>query len=264
MLPVNEAVTGPQRAGPYHFFMLALCALALVLLAITAFASLSAETVHLLFLADTVICFFFLADFVNSLRRAPNKGRYFLTWGWLDLVSSIPAVGVLRIGRVARAARIIRVLRGVRATRDLLHFASEKRAEATLLSAVFMALLVMIVASVLVIQLETPTGNIKTAQDALWWAMSTTSTVGYGDLYPVTAEGRLLGAVLIVVGVGLFGAFTAFVARWFMAPEEQRQDRAIDEIREEMRALPEIREELHSLRDLLTQARRKPPASQDG
>jgi voltage-gated potassium channel len=236
------SATSTERTGPYQFFMLALCALSLVLLAITAFASLSAETVYLLFLADTVICCFFLTDFLISLRRAPNKGRYFLTWGWLDLVSSIPSVSVLRIGRVARAARIIRVFRGVRAIRDLLRFANEKRAEATLLSAVFMALLVMIVASILVIQLEAPTGNIKTGQDALWWAMSTTSTVGYGDLYPVTSEGRLLGGVLIVVGVGLFGAFTAFVAGWFTAPEEQRQDRAIDEIRDELRSIHELLE----------------------
>jgi voltage-gated potassium channel len=220
--------------------MLALCALSLVLLAITAFASLSAETVHLLFLTDTVICCFFLADFLISLRRAPNKGHYFLTWGWLDLVSSVPSVGVLRIGRVARAARIIRALCGVRAKRDLLHFTNEKRTETTLLSAVFMALLVLIVASVLVIQIEAPIGNIKTAPDALWWALSTASTVGYGDLYPVTPEGRLLGGLLIVVGVGVFVAFTAVVARWFTAPEEQRQGRAIEEIRDELRSIREL------------------------
>lgn len=58
----------------------------------------------------------------------------------------------------------------------------------------------------------------------------------------LTSEGRLLGGVLIVVGVGLFGAFTAFVANWFMAPDEQRQDRAIHEIRDELRSIRELLE----------------------
>ena len=61
-----------------------------------------------------------------------------------------------------------------------------------------------------------PNSNIKTAEDALWWAYVTITTVGYGDKYPVTTEGRLIAVVLMTGGVGLFGTFTAYIASWFV------------------------------------------------
>ncbi len=60
--------------------------------------------------------------------------------------------------------------------------------------------------------------NIKTGIDALWWNIVTLSTVGYGDKYPVTTAGRVIGVIVIVVGVGLFSALTSFLAQWFLRP----------------------------------------------
>lgn len=58
--------------------------------------------------------------------------------------------------------------------------------------------------------------SVKTAEDALWWSYTTITTVGYGDKYPVTTEGRLIAMALMTVGVGLFGAFTAYLTTWFV------------------------------------------------
>jgi voltage-gated potassium channel len=58
--------------------------------------------------------------------------------------------------------------------------------------------------------------NITTLRDALWWAATTVTTVGYGDRYPVTTEGRLIAVALMVVGIGLVGAVTASVAAWMV------------------------------------------------
>lgn len=57
-----------------------------------------------------------------------------------------------------------------------------------------------------------PESNIKTAEDAIWWAFVTITTVGYGDRFPVTTEGRIIAALLMTAGVGLFGTFTGFIA----------------------------------------------------
>ena len=60
--------------------------------------------------------------------------------------------------------------------------------------------------------------NITTASDALWYTIVTISTVGYGDQYPVTNLGRIIGAGIIVVGVGIFGTFTGYLANLFLSP----------------------------------------------
>lgn len=68
--------------------------------------------------------------------------------------------------------------------------------------------------------------NIKTIGDALWWACTTVTTVGYGDKYPVTTEGRIVGVVLMIVGIGVVGAVIASVTSWIMSRvEAERKDR---------------------------------------
>jgi voltage-gated potassium channel len=58
--------------------------------------------------------------------------------------------------------------------------------------------------------------NIKTFGDGLWWAVTTVTTVGYGDRYPTTTEGRFLAVVLMIMGISLVGVITASVAAWFV------------------------------------------------
>ncbi|SHN42585.1 potassium channel family protein [Cryptosporangium aurantiacum] len=61
-----------------------------------------------------------------------------------------------------------------------------------------------------------PDANIKTFPDALWWAMTTMTTVGYGDRFPVTGQGRLMAAVLMLAGIAILGIVTASIAAWFI------------------------------------------------
>lgn len=76
--------------------------------------------------------------------------------------------------------------------------------------------------SIAILQVEdSPNSNIKSAEDAIWWSYVTITTVGYGDKYPVTTEGRLIAAVLMTAGVGLFGTFTGFLASWFVQEKKQ-------------------------------------------
>jgi voltage-gated potassium channel len=79
-----------------------------------------------------------------------------------------------------------------------------------------------------------PDANITTAVDALWWSYVTMTTVGYGDFYPVSTEGRLIAAVLMMAGVGLFGTFTGFVTSWFIEDTEEDQTEALIAIQKEL------------------------------
>lgn len=85
------------------------------------------------------------------------------------------------------------------------------------------AVLMVIFSSIAILQVETDiNSNIKTAEDAIWWSYVTITTVGYGDKFPVTTEGRLIAAILMTAGVGLFGTFTGFVASWFVSENKEQ------------------------------------------
>jgi voltage-gated potassium channel len=58
--------------------------------------------------------------------------------------------------------------------------------------------------------------NIKNFGDGLWWAITTVTTVGYGDRYPTTTEGRFIAVTLMIMGISLMGVITASVAAWFV------------------------------------------------
>ncbi len=234
-IPTTEAQT---RSGGYQLFMLALCIFALLALAVDRFVQLSPDTQRLIQYADFVVCMMFLLDFGYSLATAKNKTRYFITWGWIDLLSSIPSVEALRIGRAARIMRVFRVLRGAKATRVLSSAVLERRAQNAFLAAALVTLLLLVLASAAIMSFEdVPEANIKGVEDAIWWAFVTITTVGYGDRFPVTSEGRLIGALLMTAGVGLFGTFSGFIASWFLAPQNKESRSEIESLRQEVTAL---------------------------
>lgn len=163
--------------------------------------------------------------FVVRLSRAKSKAA-FLKWGWIDLVSSIPTFDILRAGRLIRLIRLLRILRAVRSTRLLVTHIFRNRTRGTFAAVASISVLLLIASSISILNVETDqNSNIKTAEDAIWWAFVTITTVGYGDKYPVTTEGRIIAAMLMVAGVGLFGTFTGFVASWFIQGQEGHTDK---------------------------------------
>jgi voltage-gated potassium channel len=239
-----ERSTKPVAAG-YQLFMLVLCLYALGSLAAERAIRMQPAARDILDYADYVVCGFFLLDFFHSLHGAENRWRYFITWGWLDLLSSIPMLDVTRWGRIGRIIRVFRVIRGLRLSKLIASAMVQRRRENAFLAAALVGLLLLVFGSIAILNVETTAdSNIKTAEDAIWWAFTSIMTVGYGDHYPVTSEGRVLAAILMCSGVGLFGTFAGFLASWFIGtgPEEDGA------VASELKA---IREELASVRRAL-------------
>ncbi|HYB99003.1 MAG TPA: ion transporter [Candidatus Limnocylindrales bacterium] len=236
----NDAQT---RSANRQIFMLLLCLYALATLTAQTVFHLDSTTRVVLDHADNAVCAIFLLDFLASFKRAENRVQYMYTWGWIDLLSSIPTVDIARWGRVARAVRILRVLRGLRSTKVVATMILERRAESVLLAASLIASLLIVASSIAILQFEVPAaGNIQSAEDALWWAFGTITTVGYGESYPVTTEGRLVAATLMLAGVGLFGSFSAFLAAWFLAPDVAEEEKKIEAVHAELRELRRLLE----------------------
>src|SRR4051794_28560616 len=155
----------------YQLLMLVLCIYALGVLAVQTAVHLRPETRDILDLADYAVCVIFFVDFLIDLWRAPNRRKYFFSWGWLDLLSSIPIFHITRWARAARVVRIFRLLRGLRAARILTTVVVRRRVQSVFLAASLVALLLVIFSSIAILTFETaPNSNIKSAEDAVWWA----------------------------------------------------------------------------------------------
>ena len=228
----------------YEFVILGLSLYALGALGVETVVHLTPDTRQVLDWVDTAICGVFLFDFAFNLVKAQNRWRYFVTWGWVDLVSSIPRinifgwVGLLRLGRIARVFRILRVLRGVRATKVIASLILDRRAESAFLAVCLVSALMTVSAAIGIMNIERPpVGNINGPGDALWWALATITTVAYGDRFPVTPEGRIFAALLMIAGIAMFGTLTGFITTWFMEPVTRRQENELAKLRHEIEAL---------------------------
>lgn len=225
MSEVEKTNNNERHLTFFNIIVLVLSIYVLGALMADTFTRLPEETSRLLHYIDTVICFFFLADFFIRLYQAENKWR-FMRWGWIDLLSSIPAVDFLRVGRTFHLLRMLRILRAFRSIRHIVNYVFRNRMKGTFTTVAVVAILMVIFSAIAILQVETdPDSNIKTAEDAIWWAYVTITTVGYGDRFPVTTEGRIIAAMLMTVGVGLFGTFTGFVASWFVDDKKEATEK---------------------------------------
>lgn len=227
-----------EPSAGYQLFMLVLCIFALGQLGVQAVFRLEPATREVIEYADLGVCVIFFVDFLITLARSPDRLRYLRTWGWIDLLSSIPTFDVARWGRLARIMRIFRVLRGLRAARALSALILKHRAENTFLAVSLVALLILVSCSIAVLYFETdPASNIKTAEDAVWWAVTTMTTVGYGDRFPVTTEGRAVAILLMAAGVALFGTLSGFLAAWLIGPGQSAEAERLEALTKEIAAL---------------------------
>jgi voltage-gated potassium channel len=219
----------------YEIFILLIAVGSLLALPVLLLAPLPPQARPSLEVVGGAVSLVFLVDFLRSLRRAPDRWTYFKRWGWLDLLAAVPGVPLLHLARIGRIVRAVRFLRGTRAS-DVVQEADEHRAQSALLATVLVTIAVFLLASILIVDLETrsPEANILTAEDGMWWAFVTIATVGYGDEYPVTSGGRILGALVMAVGVGIFGVLTSYLAHGFLSRQEEDTEDELASMRAEL------------------------------
>jgi voltage-gated potassium channel len=214
-----------RESNAYAMFILVLTVLSLFLM-VALFLPLSDATLDLLNKYDNAICVIFLVDFAFNLRASRPRRDYFIRRrGWLDLLGSVPSFGffrftaLLRLARLSRFARLSRLLSGQN-KRELVRDVLDNRGQYAAFITLLAAFLVISLSSVFVLQFEShsPNANITTGGDALWWAIVTITTVGYGDFYPITAAGRLTGVFVMFAGVGIIGALASILASVLIPP----------------------------------------------
>ncbi len=240
-----------NKLGLFEVAILILTLLVLAGWVLDTITVLPHEVSQLIHWMDTAVCAVFLVDFVIRFHRAESK-LAFMKWGWIDLIASIPNVDFLRWGRLVRVLRIIRLIRAIRSVQRILHLLFRSSAETGFVSIGLTAFLMVVFSSVAILICErSPESNIKGAEDALWWSMTTMTTVGYGDRYPVTTEGRIVGMIVMTAGIGLFGGLSGLVASFLLGAREKESPEnkeILERLERLQRALDEMNAKSNSLK----------------
>lgn len=236
-----DASTGNTHTAtlkPFDIFLLALSILSIVNL----FLVFTVNNTAILYVVDTVdyvFSLFFIVDFLKRLFSAERKINYFLhEYGWADLLSSLPLphFKILRVVRLAKAWIIVRRSGGRQVVREFL----KNRAASALYLVLLLIILLLEFGSIGILYAEQGSAgaNIHSAADAMWWTYVTITTVGYGDHFPITIAGRMIGVVVMLVGVGLFAVVTGYIANKFLPSdndnkaEHEALHRELQEIKE--------------------------------
>ena len=191
---------------------------------------------HLVWTVGAVSYLVFAIDYVARLSLAPRRWRWFVRHLFDLAIVTLPLLRPLRLLRL-----VILIAALNRAVGDAI------RGRVILYTASGAALLIYVAAlAVLEAERHAPHAQIKTFGDAVWWAIATVTTIGYGDLAPVTPTGRVVAVLLMIGGISLIGAVTATLASWLIqrVAEEDTANQAatvahIEELRTEVRLLTE-------------------------
>jgi voltage-gated potassium channel len=212
-----------------------LCIQLLILLSLVSFAletlpGLSPRAQSVLRAVEIVTVGIFTAEYALRVWVATNRLRYVLSvFGIIDLVAILPFY--LAAGLDLRTLRVIRILRLVRIFKLLRFTAASDRfyraltiAKEELLLCLFVALILLYFAAVGIyyFEHEAQPDKFRSIFDSLWWAIATLTTVGYGDIYPITTGGRLFTFFVLVAGLGIVAVPSGLVAAALVKAREPR------------------------------------------
>ena len=175
--------------------------------------------------AELILTGIFAVEFGSRILAARSRVDYF-RGHWIDLVALVPPIRVARALRLLRLLRLVRAFAGIYRAGMHVNGLARHKGFAWLLLA---WLGVMVVCSAWLYVAEHGVNKaVDNPFDALWWGVVTLTTVGYGDVTPVTTEGRIAAMALMLLGIGLFGAITATITSYLMASDLRRVERKVE------------------------------------
>lgn len=220
--------------GASDNFLLFLSLIWIALLILPVAHPLSQQAQNSLKIANYTIWALFAFDFFWKLILSESKRKY--------LTTHIPELLMV----IFPFFRPLRLMKLIPLIAYFLKTARESLAGRLTQYVALSVVLVTVPSAIAVYEAErsAPGSNIKTLGDAIWWAATTVTTVGYGDRYPVTTIGRTLAVLVMLMGISLVGVITASVASWFVKSDETKDDKI---------QMKQLLGELEEIKKLLTE-----------
>lgn len=215
---VWKSDTAAGRA--FDLIVVALIVYSMITLSIETLPKLSDTSAQLLRISEIVVTLLFTGEYILRVAASEKKFEYiFSFYGIIDLLAIIPfylSLGVdMRGLRAFRLFRIFRVLKIARYSKAMNRFGKAlvlAREEAVLFMLVTAILLFLSAVGIYYFEHQAQPENFKSIPHSLWWAVATLTTVGYGDVYPVTAGGRVFTFVILMIGLGIVAVPAGLVA----------------------------------------------------
>ncbi len=216
---MNQEPTKQMRIKQLDVLVFVFSLYLLFSLILQSFVHLNEECVKLLVAFDFISCIVFLIDWIVRLRNAASKVKYiFNLVNIIDLLASIPFLFFSNYMGYFKIIRLLRLIKIIKTTLSIIKMnAGNLMTKGYILKMIFLIvfLAIIIISPILILNVESEVGNIKTAEDAVWWTYCTISTIGYGDKFPVTGIGRIITVFVSLGGISLFGLATGIFINYF-------------------------------------------------
>ncbi|SIS59971.1 voltage-gated potassium channel [Roseivivax lentus] len=225
----SDPVHGRALAFALHAVILA-SALMLTLQSMDSLPDAAHRALHV---GEYIILAIFTVEYAARLWSAPDRLRYATSfWGIIDLLAILPAILMLlpdwqslRLLRLLRAVRLLKLLRLSHAMARIERAFAESRDELILFT--FAAVIILFIAAVGIhhFEHEAQPEKFGSIPAALWWALATLTTVGYGDVYPITIGGRIFTGFILLVGLGVIAIPASVITAALLRGHRRDDDR---------------------------------------
>jgi|TARA_B110000908_G_C10107025_1_gene381237 voltage-gated potassium channel len=227
--------TGTRSGLVFDLSIQVLIIASIVIFSLETLPNLNDRTVMVLSILESVCITVFAIEYLLRLFVAKRKLKFvFSLWGMIDLLAILPfflfAYGItlnLIILRAFRLLRLVRILKLGRYSKSLSRMVlAMKIAKEDLLLALAATLIMLLVASFGIYQFENPVQPEKFSSvfESLWWALATLTTVGYGDIYPITLGGRIFTGFILMIGLGIVALPAGIIASSLTEARKQQDD----------------------------------------
>jgi len=209
-----------RKSRYFAFFIQALILISIVTFSVETIPNLSPETKDILFIIEVFSVIVFTIEYILRIYVADRPFKFiFSFFGIIDLLAILPfylSFGIdLRSLRALRFMRLFRILKLVRYNRAMNQFtAAIKSAKEQILLFLFITLILIYFSAVGIYYFENEAQpeHFSSIFDSLWWAIITLTTVGYGDVYPITIGGKMFTFFILMIGLGIVAIPTGIIS----------------------------------------------------
>lgn len=226
----------------YNIFSSTLIIISILLIILESFREIKSELIELIYGVETLVVIFFTIEYVIRLitsRYLYPKHKFaapflfFISFmGIIDLLSILPFYLPLFITtnltflRVLRLFRLMRIFKLIRYSDSVLTLGKAvSRIKTELISTLFITSIILLFSANLmyIVENKAQPDAFKNMGEALWWAVATLTTVGYGDIYPITMLGKFISGIMALIGIGIVAIPTGLLSSAFVSEIEEKK-----------------------------------------